>query len=940
MRVTNPLLLGVTSPLVGRDRDLEWVSGFLTHTDSGGALLLSGEPGVGKTALLDAVAKSAVDAGTRVLRAAGVQFEADVSYSALNQALLPLQDAFDTLDATHRDAIRVALGFGVGQPPNRLVVSNAALAVLQAASEEAESDVLVIVDDLPWVDRSSAAVFAFIARRLAGSRLRFLAAMRSGTAGFFESGGLPTYELPPLDTESATRLVDERFPNLARQVRQRLLTTAQGNPLALLELPNGLRAKQRRALETLPAVLPLSQRLQSMFVSRIQSLPAATQDLLLLATLEGSGDLGVLHAAARKLGGEGDLENLVPAERDQLLSVDEGTRRLVFRHPLIRSAVVEATTSNHRRAAHRALAQVLSDRTEARAWHLGESTFAPDEHVAALLEQAARHVLNRGDAVAAIAALTRAADLSPRGPDRARRLEEAAYIGAEAMGALQSASQLLEDARRADPDYANSPHSAAAAAVQLLLNSDGNANTAHRLLAGAIEEGTHGYEAENAALVDALHLLLLLCNYGARAELWESFHTALSRMRPEPPELLSVAGSTFSDPARTEAATLRQLDRLVDGAVNETDPVRIVRIGIASIYPDRLAALREPSWRLVRQGREGGPVRRTLSGLLYLSLDDFHTGRWDEIVELADEGLELCAKTGYSFFSWYFHFTKGLVAAVRGDVETAHELAQGMTDWASPRGLRSVVQYAHQVHVLAYLATGDFEEAFRHAHAISPAGSLAPYAHHALWVFFELVEAAVRTRRRAEAVAHVRAVQKSSAETLSPRLALLAGGAAALVAEDDDVSADLFAKALSAPDVDLWPFDRARVQLAQGERLRRARATLESRGPLLSALRTFQQLGAGPWAERAAKELRAAGQSVANHEERGGAEELTPQEREIAELAASGLTNKQIAERLYISHRTVSAHLYRIYPKLGISSRTALRDALAARDTEPGERKP
>ncbi|WP_345127214.1 ATP-binding protein, partial [Streptomyces chiangmaiensis] len=516
---------GGVDHLVGRDADLGRIVSLLVNKDAGSALLVSGEAGVGKTELLDAVAHTASEAGMYVLRAAGVQFEADVSYSALNQALLPLTDLFDNLSSTHQDAIKVALGLRVGAPPERLLLSNAALALLQA--RVAKDPVLLVVDDLQWVDRASAAVFGFIARRLTSNPISFLGASRTQTGSFFERSGLPQLELPPLDEDASTRLVDSRFPGLAPAVRRRVLETAQGNPLALLELPGALRAGQRGARETLPYVLPLSQRLQSLFVSRVQNLPTGTRYLLLVATLDGTGDISTLHAAARESGGEVDLEDLAPAEHDQLVSLDTSSRGLVFRHPLISSAVVEISTSSERRAAHRALGRVLSD-PERRAWHLGEAAFEPDEQVAVQLEQHARRILNRGDAVAAIAALTRAADLSPVATDRARRLTEAAYIGADATGSLRSASELLEDARRVDPYQRRSLHFAAAA-VQLLLNSDGDVRTAHRLLAGAIAEGKHGYDATNVALTDALHLLLLLCFYGGSPEMWEPFHGAMLR---------------------------------------------------------------------------------------------------------------------------------------------------------------------------------------------------------------------------------------------------------------------------------------------------------------------------------------------------------------------------------------------------------------------------
>ncbi|MFD9882689.1 ATP-binding protein [Streptomyces alboflavus] len=911
------------TPLVGRERDLDRIlEGFAQR--AGGVLLLSGDPGVGKSAVLDAVATQADHDGTRVLRAAGAEFEADISYSALHQILLPLHDALDRLAAPGREAMNVALGFGAGPPPERLVVCNASLALLRSAAQD--RPVLLVVDDLPWVDRASAAVFGFLARRLSGDSIRFLAASRTGTGSFFDGSGLAAYELPALDKDAAARLVDLRFPDLAHPVRRRLLDTAQGNPLALLELPDALRADQRRAREVLPTVLPLGERLRSLFASRVRTLPAATRGLLLLATLDGTGRLGVLAAAARETDAPADLRDLDPAERDGLVRVEESPRRLVFRHPLIMSAVVEAATSSARREAHRALAHVLADQPEQRAWHLGEATLQPDEEVALLLERTARRILDRGDAVAAIAALTRAADLSPLGVDRARRLSEAAYVGAEAIGALHSASELLEDAWRADPARGMSLNSANAA-VQLVLNSDGDLSTAHRLLVGAIEEGDHGYDAEDPALVDALHFLLLLCNYGAREELWAPYHAAVARLRPAPPPLLLVAAEAWGDPAHADAATLRDLDEIIDGALKETDPARVVRVGTAALYPDRLSAVRESAWRLVRQGREGGPVRRHIGALLHLCLDDYHRGRWTEVLELSEEGLTLCAKSGYAVCTWFSQYTKGLVTASRGDTGTAHALADAMIDWASPRGIRAAVHCAQHVHALADIADGDFDAAYRRVTSISPAGSFPPYVAHASWVFFELVEAALRTGRRADAVAHVRALRETNVAGLSPRLALLAGCAEALVADDDAEASRLFEKALAAPDVERWPFELARVRLAYGERLRRSRALSESKAPLTAALAAFEQLESSAWAERARKELRAAGRVVSHSEGRAGAV-LTAQEREIAELAATGLTNKQIAERLFISHRTVGAHLYQIYPKLGIGSRTALRDAL------------
>ncbi|GHH87097.1 LuxR family transcriptional regulator [Streptomyces sulfonofaciens] len=920
-----------SAALVGRAQQVGRICDFLASPDRGGALLLSGQAGVGKTALLDTAADVVSSTGTRVLRAAGVEFEAEVSYSGLNQLLFPLSESFGDLDSIHSEALRVALGFGSGPPPDRLIVSSATLMLLrQAASAER---LLLIIDDLPWLDSASAAVLGFVARRLDGSRVGFLGAMRSGSETFFSRVGLPEYEVPPLDGKASRELLDVRFPALAERVRERLLAVAEGNPLALLELPTALSGQQQAALESLPAVLPLSQRLQALFVSRVSVLPAPARRLLLLATLDGTGDLGVIQAAARQAGHDGGLEALAPAEQDRLVHFEEATRRLVFRHPLISSAVVAACTTAERRSAHRALAHVLMDHPERRAWHLGEASVEPDEEVATLLEQAARLIAARGNAGGAVAALVRGADLSPRASDRARRLAEAAYIGADATGDLRGVSELLENARRADPGLVDSLHSAAAA-VYLTINSGGDIDTAHRLLVGAIESGVHRYDAKDAALIEAFHLLLLLCFYSGRAELWPPFYTALARLRPEPPALLSVASKTFSDPARSGVAALEQLQSILSGLPEESDPGRIVRIGTASLYPDRLADVREPSWKVVLQGRDGGPARRTLGALMHLCLGDFLSGRWDECDELADEGIQLCEESGYGFFTWYFWYCRAVVAAPRGDDATAERLVDQITRFATPRGVGTALHYALHVRTIADLGRGDFEGAFQHASAVSPPGTFASHVPHALWVAMDLVEAAVRTNRRAEAVAHVRAIRETGIAEFSPRLALLAGCAAALCAEDDEEAVRLFDTALAVPGLERWPFDLARVRLAYGERLRRARGNADCRGPLSMAHDSFSLLGARPWMERAAKELRASGW-VAPRTAAVESGVLTPQERQIAELAASGLSNKQIAERLYLSHRTIGAHLYQIFPKLGISSRAALRDALAHLEGTP-----
>ncbi|MER6945892.1 LuxR C-terminal-related transcriptional regulator [Nonomuraea sp. NPDC000554] len=308
-----------------------------------------------------------------------------------------------------------------------------------------------------------------------------------------------------------------------------------------------------------------------------------------------------------------------------------------------------------------------------------------------------------------------------------------------------------------------------------------------------------------------------------------------------------------------------------------------------------------------------------------LGQDAFHTGRWDEAQQLIDEGLHLCEAHGYDLLTWPGRLTDALLAAARGDLRKATDTARDMDAWAAPRRAGIIGAYASHIRSLAALGQGDFETAFHNAAAVSPPGTLAPYAPHALWVFHDLIEAALHTGRGAEAAAHVAAARASRVDRLSPRLRLVVLAAAAITDPRTETAA--LEQAIAEPGNDRWPFDLARIQLIYGSHLRRAKRTTEARRHLASASQTFHRLGAVPWAERADRELRATG--ISHSSTATGLASLTPQQRQIAQLAAAGHTNKEIAARLFLSPRTVSTHLYQVFPKLGITSRAALRDALA-----------
>ena len=831
----------IATALVGRDGDLGVIQAFLGEVSAGGAaLLLTGEPGAGKTALLDAAQERAMAAGVRVLRAAGAQFEADVSFSGLNQVLLPLSAELAWLSAAQQEALEVAQGLTAGPPSDQLVVSDAALALLRRAA--VARPLLVILDDLPWLDRASSLVLGCAARRLGGSRVGFLAAARSGAGTFFDCGSLPEHEMLPLDGETAAGLVIDRFPELAPGVLRRVLAEAQGNPLALLELPMALDDPQRRAQAALPSILPLSRRLRALFTARVSGLPAPTRYLLLLAALDGTGDLAVLQAAAARR----ETDDLAPAERAGLVHVEEDTGKLAFRHPLIRSTVLQLSVSEDVRRAHRALAGQLGDQPERRAWHLGRAALGPDEEVAGLLERVAHEMSRRGDAADAVAALLRSAQLSSRGTDRSLRLAEAGCLSVTVTGELPRARRLLADARRAMPELDGSLYGSVAA-CHLLLNSDGGIDTVHGLLVSAISKITGPNDATDPALMAWLHTMLMVCSFGGRPELWPPFAEIITSLAPGVPADLDLLARTYADPVRSAGPALDRLDAAISGLASEADHWRILIISSAAVYTDRLAGCRAALRRVASESRDGSAVLPAMSALTLLSFDAFMTGGWDEAQRLAGECLDAARDHGLPLRAWMAHELQALVAAARGDYDAVRALTGQMIRWALPRGIIQAQLAAHHAGSLAALGRGDFEEAYREAAAISPPGILASHVPYALRVPMDLVEAAVRTGRHAEAAAHVAAMRQAGLGRISPRLTMLTNASAALTAPAGQAG-QLFAAALAVPGADRWPFDRARVQLAYGEQLRRVRTTTEARTHLSAALATFEALGARPWA--------------------------------------------------------------------------------------------
>ncbi|HYJ26091.1 MAG TPA: AAA family ATPase, partial [Nocardioides sp.] len=551
--------------LVGRATELAVLNDFVRgSTSGGGALLLVGEPGVGKSALLDATVVASAAHGARVIRGGGVEYEADVGFAGLHQLVGQLGDHVEELRPSRRSALEVALGLAPGPAPDRLAVLDAALATFRRAA--ATAPLLVVVDDMHWLDEATASAIGFVGRRLADSRVALLGAARTGAGGFAGGTGWRELAVPALGREASLDLLADRFAHLPARVLRDVVEEAQGNPLALLEFGAAEGSRLTPGSQCAAAVATGAGRaVRRLYDERVARLPADTRRLLLLSALEGSGNLAVLASA----GGSG-LQALGAAERDDLVIVDERIGEVVFRHPMIKSVVVEESTHHERRAAHARLAEVLVGHVERRGLHLAEAAVEASEEVAAAVEAGADATLRRGDVVGGVSRLLRAADLSPDPSERGRRLARAAFVRAFSEGRLESASLMLREARLDDPRLGGSLPAAAASAY-LLLNTEGDVETSHRLLVQAVGDALDDPGHDEEVLSLALYTLVAVCHFAGRPEPWHALDDLLGRLQPSSAPDAVLLAQAHGDPARATPWALREIDRAVSGLGDTLD---------------------------------------------------------------------------------------------------------------------------------------------------------------------------------------------------------------------------------------------------------------------------------------------------------------------------------------------------------------------------------
>ncbi|WP_176960215.1 LuxR C-terminal-related transcriptional regulator [Lentzea jiangxiensis] len=903
--------------LFGRAAESSLVLNMLDSVGvQGDTLLFTGAVGVGKTALLELAACEAEERGFRVLRVIGAQFESELVFSGLHQLLYPIVSYVEGLAEPHRRVLRHALVMDEGEPSDRFAVSVAVLAALAAAADD--RPLLVLVDDEIWIDQDSAEVLAFCARRISGHRIVVVSAARQAASGPLTTAVLRRHQLSPIADEAAETLLQHVHPDLAPRVRAKVVAAADGNPLLLRELPAALTPGQREGIVDLPRFLSSAMRMEPIFVDRILRLPGPTRWAMLLHAFVGEESVAELVASQR---GQDFVNALRPAVEGNLMHAEAGW--FEFLHPLVKAAVVQLASKDECRRAHAMLAQAAHSE-ERRTWHRAEAAERPDEEVAVALVRIGDRAARQGGTAAAAEAFLRAAELSPANAERSRLCAKAARWYWR-CGQLDRAYALMRRAREVGD--ADTPSSfEVAVSVYYSCWRSGALDTAHRLLVRFVDEADGRPEQREYAL----DLLIGLGQCGGRADLWREFDSLLRRQEIELPRMLRMAYEALSNPARAAEEVRERLAEDYAEASSDAGLQLALECGRIAVAIDALSDYRDQLERLADRHSSDDAQVRVMTACSLLSFDYLGCGQWAEAETVGLRGLELAEANAFVMLACQFRAQLAVLAALRGGVDEALALSDEVLAWAEPRGLGIPCGLALWARTLVALAKGDDEQAYVEATRICAPGVVPTASLPALWSSFDLVEAAVRMGRVEEARAHAAAVKDAGIDTISPRTRLLVTGSAALTANERE-ALKLFEEALAVEGAHRWPFARARVHLAYGVRLRRGKHAANARLHLRTAEELFVRLGAEPWAAMAQAELRLAGetQAMSGHAKLSHTT-LTPQEERIARLAASGLTNKQIAARLGLSARTVGAHLYKIFPKLGVATRAGLSNALSA----------
>jgi DNA-binding CsgD family transcriptional regulator len=910
--------------LLGRADERKALETCLDNVRGGqsAVLVLRGEAGVGKTALVRHCARHA--SGFDVARVAGVEVEMELPFAGIHQLCAPFLDRVDALPAPQREALRTALGLAPGDAPNRFLIALAVLGLLCHAAQD--RPLLCLVDDAQWLDDASSKVLGFVARRLLAESVALVFAVRE-PANKPELEGLPALALSGLDEADARALLARAIPGrLDDRVRDRLLTETQGNPLAILELPRGMSAAQLAGGFDVPATSNLPQEIERRYVERVRALPSDSQRLLLLAAAERLGDSALLWRAAKRLGIGASA--LASAQDDALVDFGALVR---FRHPLVRSAAYRVAPAEARRDVHRALAEACDPEADAdrRAWHLALATPAPDEDVASELERAAGRAQTRGGLAAAAAFLERATALTPSPERRAERLLAAAELKLMS-GAATTAARLLGDAETGPLDAIQRARAHLIRGRAAVGSKDGREAPA-LLLAAARELEPLDRVSARDTLLDALSAGLfvgrLAGDVGVREVARAAAATPSTSERPQD-LLLDGLSSVITDGHRAGAPLLkRAISAFRAGNLPAGEDIRWLWLAAHAAHDlwddEAWAELCDRHIALARDGGALSILPIAISTRIGLHL---FAGELTTAASLVEETVAVTDAIG-SGLPLYGALA---LAAFRGDEEHALGLIEAVRAQVGPRGEGMGLTLVEHAEAVLFNGLG------RYAEACAAARRGAAFPHElggSTWSLAQLVEAATRSDQPAVAEDAFERLRRSTSHSGTAWALGVEARSRALVSHGEEAER-AYREAIDQLAATKVRGEHARAHLLFGEWLRRQGRRVAAREQLRTAHRMLAGMGMQAFAERARRELIATGERVRAR----GAEardELTPQELQVAQLAREGLSNPEIAARLFLSPRTVEWHMKKVFAKLGIKSRMALHEALPDHTERP-----
>jgi DNA-binding CsgD family transcriptional regulator len=912
---------------LGRASEREVLDGMLAKVRKGqsAVLVIRGEPGIGKTALLRYTARQA--SGLRVAQIAGVQAEMELPFAGMQRLCAPMFDRLDVLPEPQRNALNVAFGVSPGDPPDRFLVALAVLSLLCATAEE--RPLLCLVDDAQWLDAASGQTLGFVARRLLAESVAILFALREPNAGrTFD--GLPESALEGLQEADARALLSRAVPGrLDDRVRDRIIAETHGNPLALLELSRSMSAAERAAGYAIPAASDLPSHVEEQYLRRLGALPEATQRLILLAAADPLGDARLLWRAAEHL--SIDATTAAPAADAGLLEIDDRVR---FRHPLVRSAAYRAASLDDRRRVHEALAEVSDPQLDAdrRAWHRALAAAGPDEAVALELERSAVRAQARGGLAAAAALLQRAAALSQDSARAAERALSAAQASFQA-GAFDAALRLVATAEAYPLDGSQSARADLLSAHVAYASSYGS-DAAPLLVQAARRLEPFDRDLARKAYLTAWGAAITAGHLGGGAGVLLEISHAIRALpppaeAPHPLDLLLDGLALLTTDGRAAATPI--LQRAAE-AVAELPAEDVLHWGVlagtastAVWDSDGSSAILERQAQIVR---DAGALAELPIHLSALAADKAWIGDFASAGILIAESDGVAAVTGSEIQT----FAALRLRALQGKEAETSALIETTIEQADARGHGEAAKMAHWAAAVLYNGLARYDDAVSAA-SEAIANAIGPWT--SIWALPELVEAAAR-RGDPELA---RDALERLAETTRPAGTDFALGIEArsrALLSDGAAAEDLYREALDRLSRTRLRPELARAHLLFGEWLRHEHRLRDAREQLQTAHDMFAAIGMEGFAERARQELVAAGARVRKPavETR---HELTPQEEQIARLARDGLTNSEIGAQLFLSPRTVEWHLHKVFAKLGIGSRGDLHAALPSpeRDVTP-----